>query len=129
MSRLTLYVDVRWFWGEGPGSLDIDADIDGAPVTRGGKFPTPAARKKPDSFDVELSNGRHRLRARSASQGAEFEIEFEITGPEHFAQLCYDHYPKDHPYYQQYRPFDPSGTSGHREGFNFEIRDSDFGWR
>jgi hypothetical protein len=116
MSRLTLYVGVRWFGSDRPGTLDIDADIDGAPVTRGGKFPTPAARKAPDSFDVELSEGRHRLRARSASQGAEFEIEFDLTRDHHFAQLCYDHYAKDHPDRRQ-------------AGFTFEIQVRDFGWR
>ena len=129
MSRLSLYVDVRWFWSDGPGTLDIDVDIDGAPVTQGRSFPTPEARKKPDSFRLELPTGRHRLRARSGSQRAEFEIEFDLTGDEHYAQLCYDHYPKDHPYYQQYRPFDPAGASGHREGFNFVIQDRDFRWR
>jgi len=129
VSRLCLYVDVRWFWREPTGSLDIDVDIDGAPVSRGKSFPTPAAGKKPDSFLLELAKGRHRLRAHSASQGAEVEIDFELTGDDHYAQLCYDYYPKDHPYYPQYRPFDPASTSGHREGFNFRMQDRDFGWR
>ena len=129
MSRLRLYVGVRWFWSDRSGTLDIDADVDGVPVTEGKRFPTPAARKAPDAFVVELAPGRHRLRARSGSQGARFEVEFDMTENPAFAQLCYDHYPKDHPSYEQYRRFDPASTSGHREGFTFEIRDRDFGWR
>jgi hypothetical protein len=89
---LTLVVGVRWFWSDREGRLDIDVDIDGTPVTHGERFPTPAARKKPDSFRLQLTPGRHRLRARSASQGA--EIEFELSGTPRYAELCYDHYPR-----------------------------------
>ena len=128
-SSLTLYVGVRWFWSDRPGTLDVDVTLDGAEVTKGQTFPSPRARKKPDSFAIDLPKGRHRLVARSTTQGAWFEIEFDVTRDQHYAQLSYDYYPKDHPYYQQFRPFDPESTSGHREGFRFEIQDEDFGWR
>jgi hypothetical protein len=114
--RLTLYVGVRWFGSDGPGRLDIDVEIDGVPVTTGQRFPTPEARKSPDDFSVELSDGGHRLRARSASRNAAFEVGFETAGKPRYAELCYDHYPKEHP--------DKS-----REGFSFTIQDRDFGWR
>jgi hypothetical protein len=129
MSDLTLYVSVAWFWSDGPGTLDIDVEIDGKPVTTGRCFPGPGAKKKPDSFGIELEKGVHRLTARSASQKAEFEVAFELGDIDQYADLCYQHYPKSHPYYQQYRPFDPASTSGHREGFTFKIQARDFGWR
>ena len=103
---LTLYIGVRWFWSSGPGQLDIDVEIDGKPVTKGERFPTPLARKKPDSFTVELAQGRHRLRAASPSQGAQFEVEFDVADQARYAELCYDYYPKDHPSYPQDRPFE-----------------------
>lgn len=129
MSGLTLYVSVRWFWSDKPGTLDIDVEIDGNAVTSGRRFPSPEAKKKPDKLSLDLDKGRHRLKARSRSQKAEFEVEFEVGDAHQYADLCYDHYPKDHPYYPQYRPFDPASTSGHREGFTFQIQDRDFGWR
>jgi hypothetical protein len=115
MSDVTLYVGVRWFRASGPGRLDIDVDIDGTSVTAGETFPTPDARKKPDSFVVELPPGRHRLRASSRSRKARFEADFEVTRDRHYAQLCYNHYPAESP--------------GPDEGFEFEIQDRDFGWR
>lgn len=115
MSSLTLYVGVRWFQGSGPARLDIDVEIDGRSVTAGERFPTPDARKKPDSFHVELAPGRHRLRAACASRGAQFEVEFDLTRDPRYAQVCYNHYPKDSP--------------GSDEGFDFEIQGRDFGWR
>jgi hypothetical protein len=127
-STLTLYIGVSWFWGVPVGTLGIDVDVDGRSVTRGQTFPTPAARKKPDSFHVDLTKGRHRLRARCGSENAAFEVEFEITARDRYAQLSYNYYPKDHPYYQQHRPFDPQYPHG-REGFAFKIQDRDFGWR
>ena len=126
---LTLYIGVRWFWSSGPGQLDIDIEIDGKPVTTGERFPTPRARKKPDSFAVELAQGRHRLRAASPSQGTQFEVEFTVADKLRYAELCYDYYPKDAPSDRQDRPFDPNNPSGHREGFTFKIQDEDFGWR
>lgn len=126
---LRLYVGVRWFWSARERKLDIDIEIDGQPVSTGERFPTSKARKSPDSFTIKLAEGRHRLRAVSASQEARFEVEFDVADVSRYAELCYDYYPRNDPYYQQYRPFDPNNTSGHREGFNFKIQDEDFGWR
>jgi hypothetical protein len=126
---LLLYVGVRFFWGEKPGTLDIDVLIDGKPVSEGDTFPTAKAKKKPDSFSVGLDPGLHRLTARSVSQGASFEVGFEMGTAPRYAELSYDYYPKDHEDYGKYRPFDPESTSGHREGFTFSIQDRDFGWR
>jgi hypothetical protein len=126
---LTLYIGVRWFRADRPGRLDIDVFIDDEPVTVGQRFPTPKAKKKPDSYSEQLAPGDHVLRATCRSLKAEFRQEFEMIGKHLYAQLTFNHYPKADPRTAQVRPFDPATAPEHREGFEWEIRNRDFGWR
>ena len=128
-TSFTLYVGVRFFWGsfDKVKSLDIDVWIDSMVVTQGREFPSPEARKAPDSFALQLAPGTHRLRAVSDKGEADFEIDFELSKERRFADLSLNYYPKDSPLWIQCQPeTNPEFSS---PGFEFESRKSDFGWR